>query len=316
MAETANIACMAELISEDIFLVFGWKKVGPMNENWICVSKEHNSKTHPSDVVFRYFDPYKNHNIYVNCDLKSYAKTSITKATAASAIKSLCRATECANISQNWANLYTTVGERRRTVGLLFVYNHDGDFDADFNGFVNQVDSSNFNIKDDNKVYLLGPRDVCFLNTIANDVCVLYGKNAIKEGDVNLSFHYPDLELEKLGSNITNCASIEMLMSNMIVFYMDMISVVYLKTDGSDVSEFEYIIDYLVHYQVLQRVDSIEIKIVYDCGSGVVNFDRAKRRYCEFQENEDLEKRLDMINCSSVQNVVRRFSSTEIGMDR
>lgn len=73
---------MAEKVSEEIFAIFGWEKVGPRNQNWKCVNHEvHQTKagTHPSDLVFRYLDPYSNWMIYLNADVKSYATKSITK---------------------------------------------------------------------------------------------------------------------------------------------------------------------------------------------------------------------------------------------
>nr|WP_315206710.1 hypothetical protein [uncultured Albidiferax sp.] len=79
MAETANIAAIAEKLSGELFAEFFWKRTGPMNENWACAKPDHhNVKTHPSDVVFYYDEPYAKQRIYVNCDLKSYAKSSIT----------------------------------------------------------------------------------------------------------------------------------------------------------------------------------------------------------------------------------------------
>lgn len=73
MGETANIARMAEKLSDDLFSEFFWEKTGPMNENWGCEDKEkHKVETHPSDVVFYYDEPYSHTRTYVNCDLKSW----------------------------------------------------------------------------------------------------------------------------------------------------------------------------------------------------------------------------------------------------
>lgn len=90
MAETANIAAMAERLSNELFSEFFWKRTGPMNANWACQKQQrHEKKTHPSDVVFYYDDPYSRHRVYVNCDLKSYAKSSITAPALRGALESL-----------------------------------------------------------------------------------------------------------------------------------------------------------------------------------------------------------------------------------
>ncbi len=92
MAETTNLAHMAELLSKELFGEFLWQRSGPMNVNWSCVAERHRTKTHPSDVVFFYDNPYARSRIYVNCDLKSYATNSISVGAVNGAMASLARA--------------------------------------------------------------------------------------------------------------------------------------------------------------------------------------------------------------------------------
>jgi hypothetical protein len=87
MAETINIAKMAEKLSKELFAEFLWNRMEPANLNWPCEDIErHNTHTHPSDVVFYYDEPYSQARTYVNCDLKSYAKGSITVGSIRSAM--------------------------------------------------------------------------------------------------------------------------------------------------------------------------------------------------------------------------------------
>lgn len=91
--ETINKAKMAEKLSKEIFAEFLWQKMDPTNLNWPCEDEtSHKVKTHPSDVVFHYEEPYKQARTYVNCDLKSYGKGSITVGSIRSAIESLAHA--------------------------------------------------------------------------------------------------------------------------------------------------------------------------------------------------------------------------------
>lgn len=79
MAENANIAKMAEKLSNDLFSVFGWCGTGPMNIDWACVDQQrHGAQTHPTDAVWYYDEPYSNSRTYILADLKSYGKASIT----------------------------------------------------------------------------------------------------------------------------------------------------------------------------------------------------------------------------------------------
>jgi hypothetical protein len=107
MAETIHIAEMAEKLSKEIFSEFLWQRTGPTNQNWPCEEQEaHGKKTHPSDVVFFYDNPYSLSRTYVNCDLKSYASGSIKAAAIREAMESLAQALNCAEKSKEWQKLY------------------------------------------------------------------------------------------------------------------------------------------------------------------------------------------------------------------
>ena len=68
MAETANIARIAEKVSSQLFAEFGWHPCAPRNTSWDCGLRErHRTKasSHPSDIVFCYDDPYDAGFVYV-----------------------------------------------------------------------------------------------------------------------------------------------------------------------------------------------------------------------------------------------------------
>ena len=125
MAETSNIAQMAEKVSKEIFSEFFWEQVGSLDTNWDCCQQEkHNKTTHPTDIVFRYEDPYEQKYININFDLKSYAKGSINATTIRTALESLAMASECTQISEEWQNIYQSKTMNTDIVSSLFVYNH------------------------------------------------------------------------------------------------------------------------------------------------------------------------------------------------
>jgi len=147
MPETTNIAKMAEKLSIELFDVFFWKQVGPHNHSWSCEERElHSSKTHPSDVVFYYDEPYSPERAYINCDLKSYGTGSINTNSVKSAIESLARALTCAEKSEEWRTNYIHNHVSAKIYGLLFVYNHDGEYDKDFNKHLDAIQHEKLNI--------------------------------------------------------------------------------------------------------------------------------------------------------------------------
>ena len=107
MAETENLAKLAELVSKDLFSRFLWGNTGSKNQNWPCEREQHAPrKTHPSDVVFYYDEPYSLRRTYVNCDLKSYATGSITSLAVTAALENLADSLSCLEISSAWRDMY------------------------------------------------------------------------------------------------------------------------------------------------------------------------------------------------------------------
>jgi hypothetical protein len=78
MAASQAGTSLAEIVSNDLFGRFFWRRTGSTTQNWPCENRLHlPRKTHPSDVVFHYDEPYSLRRTYVNCDLKSYASKNI-----------------------------------------------------------------------------------------------------------------------------------------------------------------------------------------------------------------------------------------------
>ena len=72
MAETDNIAKLAEIVSNDLLARFFWGRSGSWNQNWPCENQRHlPRKTHPSDVVFYYDEPYSLRRAYFNWRTKA-----------------------------------------------------------------------------------------------------------------------------------------------------------------------------------------------------------------------------------------------------
>lgn len=317
MGETANKARMAEIVSDDVFKVFGWNKVGPSNQNWKCVLDTHHRKTHPSDVVFRYMDPYEDKAVYINCDLKSYSRQSISKYSVSSAISSLATSTECMQFSDEWQSTFQLPSENADKKSLLFIYNHDGEYDVNFHDLITSIDKDNFKIRKGNKMYIMGPREVVYLKTIANDIEVLRSRKILPEPEF-CSFYYPDLTGKKVASENNAAATVEMLLGPwQIVQYKQNNNsglIIYCKSTGDSIDEFLYLIDYITHYQLLKSENTINIRLPNASKLAIGNYEKAIYEYARIQEAPALQDRLKKIKAESVTNIVTRFSELEIGM--
>ena len=322
MAETELIARMAEKVAKEIFGVFGWRKQGPINQNWACVEKGHDKRTHPSDVVFHYEDPYTDQRIYVNCDLKSYGKGSITKATVGAGLRSMAMAVECANRSEEWQKLYVDEGTQWDAVGLLFVFNHDGDFDGDFDKIRESGDEKSIEIGYSRCMFVLGPRRIAYLASVANDIRTLGGDGELPQNG-GYGFYYPDQISRRPKKNSQHAASLEALCAPWQILRFEKVSgksaeenfIVYYDGALSDVDECKYLIDFFFRYQLLRNDSKISIRAPFCDPAAHALMEKAREAYFEaFYSLPEFRERLERIRIADMTSIVKQFSQVSLGM--
>jgi hypothetical protein len=325
MAETTNIAKMAEKLSKELFAEFLWQRMDPTNINWPCEDvAKHKAKTHPSDVVFYYEEPYSQARTYVNCDLKSYAKGTINGSNIRSSIESLARAVSCAEKSNEWRDKYLHEHVTPEICGLLFVYNHDGEYDKDFNTLLGQFKNDKLDIPTKSKIVVLGPQDIFWLNNVRHEIILMRGGNGELPDREHCRYFYPHLVRRKnIQLDNAKASTLEMLTAPWIILsYVDPKKqnrkgfVVFYRRDGSSTEEFLYLIDYLMHYQVIVKDTDIYIKTLNAHSNAAAFFAKAKDRYVdECEGGKDIKDHLDSIKFSQINDVRTKFSDLEIGMD-
>lgn len=324
MAETSNIARMGEKIFHEIFEVFGWRRVGPAETNWACVKSEsHNNRSHhPTDVVFKYDDPYRDHTIYVIVDLKSLGRESITPLKLKGSTLNLCQTVTCAHYGEGWKDLYHVEDSSHELLGLLFVYNHSQDFT---NGEVvsSVLSDPMFNdlmVPARQRVALLGPAEVNELHSIAADIRMLRGdrgERALSPADRSFFWH-PELVLTRLQTSSPQAATIEMLTSERVIMKSERPGnraphyTFWYRDSGETTEEFQYLFDSFFRYQMLNDEDStIDVRMTQPDSRASTNFEKAKSLYGErFLTRGRLDKQ---VSYNSVPIVSRRFSEIELG---
>ncbi|MXN28146.1 hypothetical protein [Delftia sp. CH05] len=330
MAETGNIAAMAETLSSDLFSEFFWERAGPMNHNWDCMKPEvHEVKTHPSDVVFYYDEPYTQQRTFLQCDLKSYARGSIVLPKLKGALESLAKQVACAEVSEEWQNLYVHKGQTPAIAGLLFVYNHDGEYDKDFSDNLKALQTANLDIPRGSKLVVLGPEDIYWLDNVRYEIVQMRGRRSGSRlpDPQHCKYYYPQLTRKKnLQMDKAKAATLEMLTSKLIVLeYLSPDApgkrglVLFYRGKGESSDEFTYLFDYLRHYQLLEKDVSVEIKMFDASAHAKPMFQKAVQSYieglAEGAQLTSLAQRVEEIQFSSISQVRTRFSQIEIGMD-
>lgn len=330
MAETSKIAQMAIKLSEEVFSEFFWTKVGPEDQNWPCEDRgSHGVETHPADVVFYYDEPYSLRRTFVHCDLKSYAKGSITSDNVHGAIASLAKQVACAEKSERWRDLYMHGDVTPDVCGLLFVYNHDGGYDKNFMSHLHTVKDKNLMLPRGSRIVVLGPYDIFWLDNVRYDIRQLRGSagpHALPAAQ-RCKYFYPQLDgRANLQPDKARAATLEMLTSPWIVLeyrhgpnHSFRGVVVYYRRAGATEEEFMYLLDFLRHYQVLEDATKIEVRTLEADVAAAAKFQKAKQRYVEGLGDDahatELAEKVSAIAYTKMTQVVSDFSAVDLGMD-
>ncbi len=333
MPETSPTEEIGRLLADQIFSKFGWKQCGPYNQNFACVEldKHHKkrAKTHPGDVVFRFPDPYLGMDVYLHADLKSYAKTTIEKADIKSILRELAITVECANKSPAWARLYDQTAGNHAVHGLLFIYNHDQEYDRGFSSVLQQIGSGVAQLPEGKRIYVVGPERAIYLYNVAKDISDLQGQQKLPF-DESIAFFHPDLENARIQTYMHGPATVEMLLSPWQVLRHKGMSerqiphghVIYYAGMGDSVEEFLYLLDYIFTYQLHDDSGSIQVRLPNGTADSPNVFEKAKVRYGEefwsvqLESQAHFQRRLERITCALTPQRIPQFSTVAIGLKR
>ena len=314
MAETVNIGEMAKILSEDIFSYFGWAKSKIEDQNWKCENIEHNKKTHPADVVFKYNDPYTDTLNFIHTDLKSFAESTLENLELENVLDSLSMQVECAEISDEWQKLYSEQNNDYKINGMLFIYNHDGNYKKTFTNKFSKIPPRIFKTPKNSRIYVLDPNDIFWLNNVATHIGKLLEKDIITN---EYSFFYPQRK-DQATLGTSKAATIDLLKSPFIIIEDKTMntSVVFYRPEGDEIDEFVYLIDYLRHHQILVSGNSIKIFQLVQDKFAPANFesDITKCKGLLNIKNPELIDLLDKIELQKIKKFTTECSEIEIGM--
>jgi hypothetical protein len=323
LAETDNIAQLAGLVSTDLFARFFWRTTGSWNQNWPCETQRHKPRrTHPSDVVFYYDEPYALRRIYLNCDLKSYASGSITGGAILSALEDLAESLTCMEISDTWHKMYIHDGYSPFLCGLLFVYNHDGDYDKNFDHVLSSIKHEKISVPKASQIVILGPQQIRWLDNVRYEIVYMRGNKELPD-EQHCRFEYPNLVRKiKVQVEIAKAATVDMLTGPWITLSYDSINgkrpgfLVFYRGKGESTEEFLYLIDYLMHYQMIKVELDIKVRTLEPDPNAAAFFERAITEYTEkYRGGEEIAALLRGIDYKQINQVHRSFSQIQVGMN-
>lgn len=309
MAETKHIGAIAEIISSQIFNEMKWHTGDETDVNWKCCMDSHltkaqreaknpKEKTHPSDIVFSYSDPYDSEvTIYVQTDLKSYKKATIENYRGIrSTISSLAQQVECSQKSPEWRSKYLLKQHSKFKVhGMLFIYNHDNEYDDELFDKLSGVPNSEYSMPENSMMAVFDPRLIRFLLSTVEEINkrrnipadttaeeILWQK--IPDRD-KCSFFYPDKHNKLSVKGGGSSASLEMITSGMLMFSYEhdffkhiegdkvitdrkKVLNIFWDEDVKSKEAFVFVLEYIFNYQLLNQFDRIYISTPFSSTSG------------------------------------------------
>ncbi|WP_371875103.1 hypothetical protein [Duganella vulcania] len=323
--ENEHTAAQAEIVASELFSEFFWNKLGPTNHDWPCEEQElHQVKTHPCDVVYYYDEPYAARQTYVHCDLKSYAKGSITSLALKVAAESLARQVACAERSEEWRKLHTQDHVTFIVSGLLFVYNHDGEYDKDFNSSLIGITPESLQLPRGSRLFILGPKEIFWLDNVRDEIQRMRGKkNAeIPQAEFCSYFHPQLIRRANLQVKKAKAATLETLTSPIIILeHSDPRGsakrgvVVFYGRAGESADEFMYLIDTLRKYELLDGRTDVVVKTLDASRVSSPMFEKAKLQYLEglAGSTTDLGDYVRQIRYEPMSHIKTSYSNIDLG---
>jgi hypothetical protein len=350
--ETGPTAEIANEVSKKLLKWFRWERFPLKDRNFDCLKSDKHARankkqkhTHPTDVVFSYRDPYLNRRILFNTDLKSYAKSSISGVNVRGALRSLAQTIECARVSGDWKTRYE-VDDSDEIRGLLFVYNHDAEFDDGFERYFvpprrkaqgddeATSDISGIPLEPGQLIHIIQPRTIAYMQTILNDTNALHMAGTFPR--TNYYFYYPDQKLHKVRlERHYRPATVEALCGPYFIVGHDAIQIldentkeirqsfgegfiIYYNRPGRTHSEFMYLFDVLSSCQLLDGEKQIRIRVAHHQPDPAIknHFRRAIRLFVhDWGFDEYIQSKLDAIDFEVLDIQKQAFSQTKLGWD-
>lgn len=322
MSETVNIAGLAAKVSESIFSAFNWKLLPVQDENFPCEKVDkHKTKgsggKHPVDCVFGYPDPFSSKMVFLLCDLKSYAASTIAGTEFGPYIRGISKAIDCAKVSETWKARYVPVSQNDWQIeGLLFVYNHDNDYDASFKEKARGLEPPALPHHRTVRVHLMDPETISYLQSVVKDMKSTCGEFDLDYGQRR--FYYPNQLINVPGECRMQVATIEMLRGRLLIAVLKERLTgfdryfVYLRSKGS-LQDFEYIVTYLYRHGVMELANDVFIRGTDFGPTAQTNFENAKQAFLErHYKMKEIRISLEKIKFGRVDRVQNSFSTDDV----
>ena len=214
------------------------------------------------------------------------------------------------------------------SLGCCLCTDHDGGYEEDFTAVMEAVNPSQANVAEGNRVGVIGPKRVIYLNSVAKDILIAQTKKGDMGPDAEWDFHYPNLQTIRFAKTRSKVANLETLLCPWIVLHYAKFTLgipengyfVYYDGSGSSVHEFQHLLDYIFKYQLATDRVKISVRMAFACPEAPALFQKAKDNYTRDYwpianvSPEQVRKRMADVNLHTITSLANRFSEVELGM--
>jgi hypothetical protein len=171
------------------------------------------------------------------------------------------------------------------------------------------------------RIAIFGPQQIRWLDNVRFEIVHMRGLGELPP-EPNCRFEYPHLvRKKKVQVQRAKAATIEVLAGPWITLAYDAYAgnppgiVVFYSRQGKDVQEFLYLIDYLLHYNMLKPGVDVRVRTLEPAQNSAAIFERAISEYVEnYHGGEEIDNLLRKIDYKQMNTVHRSFSTIEVGM--
>ena len=203
---------------------------------------------------------------------------------------------------------------------MLFVHNHDNGYDKPFYEAIERIDLQTLPVAPGTILHFLGPRDIQRLYNITNDIIRLKAEGELPK---KYTFYYPDLVMKRRQGDVwEQPATIESLAGPYVIIKHASSEscepgyLIYYNRAGKSPEEFEYFLDSLSRYQMLESGEQIRIRVTaHDTIDDLKSiFQTAKKKYCKAWGFDPARRLiLDSIEIDRITSVTNTYNPGDLG---
>ena len=245
----------------------------------------------------------------------------------AGTLEDLAKSVECAHKSSCFSEAFGITGSVEVVEGMLFLYNHDGEYNKDFDQRLQQVASKSLGLCADQRIYILMPDRITYLHSVAHDIKQRIAKLTFENDYKDYDFYSPDLRVSAVKGKKHGALPIEFMVGPwMFVSFKTKRNghrlVIYFDANGDTPDDFTTLFDAIISYNLLEDDLNMEVVLQKCDPKAPIHFESARSSYAKLNRGKSddslssFEQRLGQITFTTAPQVKPSYIENEMAIVR